>query len=96
MEKSLFMREWAEVVALLRYLRQERGLTQQELAERLQEPQTFVSKCERGRRRLDLLEVREFCRAIGVPFGEFVQLLEERLLALPSQEARPRLRKRSG
>jgi len=94
MEKSLFTREWQEVVTLLRTLRKERGITQEELAERIQEPQTFVSKCERGGRRLDLLEVREFCRAIGVPFVEFVQQLEERLATLPSEQPRQRRPKR--
>lgn len=83
MEKSLFTREYAEAIRLLRRLRREKGLTQLELAERLQEKQAFVSKCELGGRRLDLLEVRAFCEALGVPFVEYVQRLEAVLARLP-------------
>ena len=65
--------------ALLRDLRAEAGITQAELAERLGQPQSFVSKYESSERRLDILETREVCRAVGVPLSEFVRRLEERL-----------------
>jgi transcriptional regulator with XRE-family HTH domain len=42
------------------------GLTQAELAARLDRPQSFVSKYERGERRLDVLEFGEVTRAIGI------------------------------
>lgn len=41
-------------------------LSQVELAERLGRPQSFVSKFERGERRLDVVEFREVARAIGI------------------------------
>ena len=41
------------------------GLTQVELAERLQRPQSFVSKYEGGERRLDVVEFVEVTQAIG-------------------------------
>ena len=65
--------------ALLRDFRNEAALTQVELAERLNQPQSFVSKYESGERRLDILEIREVCRAIGVPLQEFVRRLEDYL-----------------
>jgi transcriptional regulator with XRE-family HTH domain len=77
MEKSLFSREYAIFLALLRRARQDAGLTQEQLAERLDETQSWVSKCERGERRLDLVEARAFCAAFGTPFAEFVRDLEE-------------------
>lgn len=46
--------------------RKTRGLTQTELAERLQRPQSFVSKFESGERRLDVIEFLEVCEALDV------------------------------
>lgn len=42
------------------------GLQQTELAERLGRPQSFVSKIERGERRLDVVEFLLVARAIGI------------------------------
>jgi transcriptional regulator with XRE-family HTH domain len=39
--------------------------------------QTYVSKYELGERRLDVLELREVCEAIGVGLEEFVKRLEK-------------------
>jgi transcriptional regulator with XRE-family HTH domain len=54
-------------------------LRQHDLAERLGEPQSFVSKYETGERILDFVEVRDICRALGIPLVEFVRRLEESL-----------------
>jgi len=58
----------------------EAGLRQEDLAKRLGTPQSFVSKYESGERRLDLVEVRRICQAIGVSLSDFVRLFEESLL----------------
>lgn len=74
--------------ALLTYLREVReagGVTQLELAVRIGETQSFVSKCERGERRLDILELREWCQALGEPFIDFVGGLEKRLDPRPKR-----------
>lgn len=46
--------------------RQEKGLTQSEVAARLQKPQSYVSKYESGERRLDVIEFLEVCEAMSV------------------------------
>jgi transcriptional regulator with XRE-family HTH domain len=63
--------------ALLRKLREEAGLSQTVLAEKLGKPQTFVSKSELGERRLDFLETLDFCAACGVPIAELVKRLDK-------------------
>ena len=68
-----------KLLALLRQLRIDAGLTQTELASRLQRDQTFVSKYESGERRLDILEVREICGAIGVDFVAAMRRLDRKL-----------------
>jgi hypothetical protein len=40
------------------------------------ETQSFISKCERGERRIDIIELREFCRAFGMGLADFVAALE--------------------
>ena len=66
---------------LLRQLRVESGLRQQEVAERLGKPQSFVSKFESGERYLGVMELRGVCLALGVPLIDFVRRLEDRLAA---------------
>ena len=56
-------------LALMRVLvdaRKAVGITQQELANRLQRPQSFVAKVERGERRLDVIEFAEWSLALKV------------------------------
>jgi transcriptional regulator with XRE-family HTH domain len=76
MEKSTFTRDYAVLRMLLRRFRQEANLTQVQLAAALGESQSFVSKCERGERRLDLIQLRAFCRVLGVELHDFVSAFE--------------------
>lgn len=76
MDENELKREREVLQALLRQLRQEAGLRQQDLAARLGEHQSFVSKYESGERRLDILEVRQICAALGISLSEFVHRLE--------------------
>jgi transcriptional regulator with XRE-family HTH domain len=57
---------------LLVAARKEADLTQAELSSRLNRPQSFVSKYERGERRLDVVEFREVARALGVDPVKFL------------------------
>lgn len=54
----------------------EERLTQEQVARRIQQSQSFVSKCERGERRIDVIELLAFCRAIGIPIDDFVLQLQ--------------------
>lgn len=61
---------------LLRDFRVSKGLRQVDVAERLGEPQSFVSKYESGERRLDFAEVAAVCEVLGVSLMEFVRRFE--------------------
>ncbi|RIR69087.1 XRE family transcriptional regulator [Mycobacteroides abscessus] len=65
MEKSLYSVQYQQLCAVLRDLRRAAGLTQVEVARRLDVPQSFVSKYESGERRLDVIELRHVAGAIG-------------------------------
>ncbi len=63
--KSLYTSDYNAFLALLRAVRQDAGLTQIELAERLQTTQNYVSKSESGERRVDALEWLRWMAACG-------------------------------
>ena len=48
------------------------NLSQEVLAARLGKPQSFVSKYERGERRLDVVEFVRICECIGTPPGDLL------------------------
>jgi transcriptional regulator with XRE-family HTH domain len=77
MPKTIFSTEQIAVQDLLRRARLEAGLTQAALARKLKRPQSFVCKYEIGERRLDLVELREICRALGVSLTQFVKRFEK-------------------
>ena len=72
MEKSIFSRDYALLINLLREQRAQSGITQSQLAESLKQTQSFVSKCERMERRIDVIELRAWCEALGTSLPEFI------------------------
>ena len=79
MEKNLYTKRHETLLQLLRDIRLEADLRQEDVAERLEKPQSFVSKYESGERRLDILELFDTCAAIGISLSEFVERLEAEL-----------------
>lgn len=79
MEKTIYTREYAAVLQLLRELRERAGLTQVQVAKKLRVTQSLFSKMERGDRRLDIIEIRTLCRVLGVSLPHFVARLEHAL-----------------
>ena len=64
--KSTHTPEYRSLVELLTATRLEQSLTQQEVADRLGKPQSYVAKVEGAERRIDLLEFIDLARALGV------------------------------
>lgn len=77
MEKSLYSRRLEDLSRLLRETREAAGLRQADVAEKLRKPQPFVSRYEAGQRRLDLVELEEVCRVLGVRLSDFVRKFEK-------------------
>jgi transcriptional regulator with XRE-family HTH domain len=65
LHKSLHSAEQAALRELMVKARDDAGLTQQKLAQRLGKPQSFVAKYEGGERRLDVVEFLAIARALG-------------------------------
>jgi transcriptional regulator with XRE-family HTH domain len=89
LEKTIFTPEYTVLLRLLRQIRKERGLTQIQLAERLKETQSWVSKCERGEHRLDVLELRIFCQGLEITLIDFITQLELALAEEGDTQGKP-------
>lgn len=83
MAKSLYRAENLELAALLRQLREDAGMVQTALAERLGRNQTFVSNVELAIRRLDLVELRDYCSGLDISLRDLIDLWESRISAKP-------------
>ena len=57
----------------LRAARHKAGLTQADVARRLGRHQSFVSKCESGERRVDVLELAQFSQLYHVSLDFFLK-----------------------
>jgi transcriptional regulator with XRE-family HTH domain len=75
--KSQHSRPYRRLPPLLRVLREESGLTQRALGQRLKKPQSWVYNCETANRRVDVAEFIAWARACGadpqVAFARFLQ-----------------------
>ena len=72
MTKSVFTTRYNQFRQLLIEARNAAALTQAGLAKRLSRPQSFVSKFERGERRLDVIEFLDIAEAIGIDPYKFL------------------------
>jgi transcriptional regulator with XRE-family HTH domain len=74
------------VGSILREYRESATLRQVDVANRLGQPQSFVSKYESGERTLDLLEARLVCRVLGIPIQELIERIEAALAEAPIEK----------
>ena len=72
MPSSLHSHHYQIFRTLLVSARERSGLTQAQIATKLGKPQSFISKYERGERRLDFSEFIELADIIGVDVVEFI------------------------
>ncbi len=76
--KSIYTQEYKFMLEWLAKQRQLAGISQQQLAEKLGKPQSYVSKFENSERRLDIIELIEICQAINSDPIELVTLIIDR------------------
>lgn len=78
------------MLRVLREMREQVSLTQMELASKLNVTQVFISKCESGQRRLDLIELRAWCAAMGISTTDFLKSVEVGISNAHAQRDVPR------
>ncbi len=69
---TIYNPAYINLIEKLKSIREQSGLTQAQLGDKLGKDQTFVSKFENRERRLDVLEVRDVCRVLDAPFLEVI------------------------
>ena len=98
MKASIYTSDYGHFLAELRSARTAADVSQLQLAEALGQPQSYVSKCERGARRLDVVELRAWVAALGGDSVAFMASLEERIARnarLPSNGSLGKKRRRA-
>jgi transcriptional regulator with XRE-family HTH domain len=79
MAKTLHSRHNKIFLAMLRELRRSRGLRQRDLGAKLGHGQAKVSNVERGERRLDVIELRDWLDALDEKLSDFTSKLDAEL-----------------
>lgn len=72
MSKSVYSKDYKNIIERLKKARIEVGLAQQEVADKLGKPQSFISKIESGERRLDVAEIKKFANIYKKDVSYFI------------------------
>ncbi len=73
MSKSVYTKEYEEIINRLKQARIDAGLSQQSVADKLGKPQSYVSKIESGERRLDVAEIKKFAEVYKKGISYFIK-----------------------
>lgn len=76
-QKTIYRAEYEKLLSFLKRVREDRELSQSELGLRLGQDQTYVSKYEKGVRRLDLIETIDICKALDINTNEIFDNLRK-------------------
>ena len=73
MSKSVYTKDYKEIIERLKKARIEVDLSQQAVADKLGKPQSCISKIESGERRLDVAEMKKFAAIYKKPADFFLK-----------------------
>lgn len=69
---DIYSKRYQKFLKRLRKARKESGMTQIDAASALGKPQSYVSKCENGERRVDIIELSDFAELYNKPLDFFL------------------------
>jgi transcriptional regulator with XRE-family HTH domain len=77
--RSVHSADYQLLAQHLRRARIKQGLTQRDVAARLQKPASYPHKVENAERELNVIELIDYCAALNVDFIEFIQHFKQQL-----------------
>jgi ribosome-binding protein aMBF1 (putative translation factor) len=72
MSKSNYAKEYQYLLKQLKKAREEAGFTQEMASVKLKKPQSYISKCESGERRIDPIELKKFAKIYNKQINYFL------------------------
>lgn len=82
MSESVYTPEYRALLQLLVSARHQAGITQQDLATRLNRTKSYISKIEAGHLRLDVYQLYCYLSAIEIDFLDFMKQYDAKLKLL--------------
>lgn len=77
MKKTIYSKQASFIAERIRFIRSKAGLTSRELSKALGKGHSFISNCEVGERRIDMVEFYWICKACGAsPHEEALALMK--------------------
>jgi len=76
-KNSIYTYEYKKFLKNLRKARLDSGLTQIDVAKKLNQHQSYISKCESGERRVDVVELMKFAKVYNKPIKFFIDKIFE-------------------
>ena len=72
MSKSIYSKDYRNTIEKLKKARIDAGLKQEDVALKLKKPQSYISKIERGERRVDIAELKELAKVLKKDINYFL------------------------
>ena len=73
MNGNIYSKEYQKITKRLKEARQRANLKQQDVADKLKKPQSYVSKIESGEKRLDVVELKKFAKVYKKDINYFIK-----------------------
>ncbi len=73
MTKSIYTKEYKDLLQKIKKAREVAGLKQNEVAKKLGKPQSYISKIESGERRIDIIELKQLSKIYKKSLNFFVK-----------------------
>lgn len=70
---TTYNKQYQEMLRRLRDARRKAGMTQSQVALAIKRPQSFISKCESGERRIDAIELATYAKLYHKKITWFIQ-----------------------
>ncbi|MFW5885311.1 MAG: helix-turn-helix domain-containing protein [Patescibacteria group bacterium] len=69
---TTYSKDYQNLIEKIKHARKEAGFSQAKLAKKLGKPQSFISKCESGERKIDPIELKKIAEILAKNINYFI------------------------